>query len=313
MSSDSNITLSVVIVSYNVRQYVLEAIASVYQYVSLPTQIIVADNYSKDGTVEAIKTQFPEVTIIENKDNVGFSAANNQCFERCTGKYIVMLNPDALFIDTSFQKMLDYLANTKESDSVLIGPKLINTDNSTQVSCWKFPSPVQHLLELFFLNTLIDTTMYQHRELEKETPVDFLSGACVLMKRSTLLKLKGLDVNLFWMDDVDLGKRNMLIGGKNIYFPLTTVKHHIGQSSKKNQTIVISNQIISKLKFYKKHHQLFYFYSSVPLFFLQILSRIPLFFVLGIIRPVYFSKAKAYVYTLSKFFSYLVSGNQNPM
>ena len=313
MSSESNITLSVVIVSYNVKQYVLDAISSIHQFCSLPTQIIVADNHSQDGTVESIKTQFPDVRVIENKDNLGFSAANNQCFSICEGEYVLMLNPDALLVDDSFMKMFDYLSRTKETEFILIGPKLINTDNSTQVSCWKFPSPIQHLLELFFLNVLIDTTTYNPNDLQKATNVDFLSGACILMRASTLAVLKGLDINLFWMDDVDFGKRNSLNGGRNVYFPDTTVKHHIGQSSKKNQNIVISNQIISKLKFYKKHHQLFYFYSSVPIFLLQILTRIPLFFILGIIKAAYLAKAKAYLYTLSKFFSYLVLGNQNPM
>jgi hypothetical protein len=313
MSSQPKIVLSVVIVSYNVKDFVLDAISSIYQFCSVSTQIIVADNNSNDGTIEAIKTQFPDVILIENKENVGFSAANNQCFELCEGDYVLMLNPDAKLIDNSFMKMFEHLPGAKDTENILIGPKLINTDNTHQVSCWKFPSPLQHLLELFFLNVFIDTTVYKSDELKQTTQVDFLSGACILMRKTTLNILKGLDVNLFWMDDVDFGKRNILNGGKNIYFPEATVKHHIGQSSKKNQNIVISNQIISKLKFYKKHHQLFYFYSSVPIFLLQILTRIPLFFIVGIIKSTYMIKAKAYTYTLSKFFSYLVLGNQNPM
>ncbi len=311
MSKEYKITLSVVIVSYNVRQFVLDAISSLNVYCTVPMQIIVADNNSTDGTIDAIKKQFPQVTIITNKKNVGFSAANNQCFDLCEGEYVLMLNPDAELVVDSFQKMLDYLKNTSENESVLVGPKLINSDNSLQASCWKFPSPLQHVLEMFFLNTLIDTTRYDFKDLNKEVNVDFLSGACILMRKSTLNKLKGLDVNLFWMDDVDFGKRNILNGGKNVYFPFTTIKHHIGKSSKKNQNIVISNQIISKLKFYKKHRQYFYFYCSILIFFLQIVSRIPLFFVLGIVKFQYLQKSKAYFYTLSKFFSYLLFGNQN--
>ena len=311
MCNDYKITLSVVIVSYNVQQFVLSAINSLNLYCLVPMQIIVADNNSTDGTIDAIKKQFPQVTIIANKANVGFSAANNQCFDICEGEFILMLNPDAELIDNSFQKMLDYLMKTSENELVLVGPKLINTDNSFQPSCWKFPSPLQHILELFFLNKLIDTTGYNFKDLHKEENIDFLSGACILMRKSMLHKLIGLDVNLFWMDDVDFGKRNILNGGKNVYFPFTTVKHHRGKSSKKNQNIVISNQIISKLKFYKKHKQYFYFYFSIFIFFFQIVSRIPLFFILGIIKSHYLQKAKAYFYTLSRFFSYLLFGNQN--
>ena len=310
MNDSSKIMLSVVIVSYNVQHYVLEAISSVYKFCNINMQIIVADNNSTDDTVQAIKQKFPEVTVISNEKNLGFSAANNQCFDICKGDYILMLNPDAELINDSLQNMITYLSKTTNSESILIAPKLVNTDNSIQISCWKFPSPIQHLLELFFLNTVIDVTRYNFIELQNEKSINFLSGACILMKKHTLQLLKGLDVNLFWMDDVDLGKRNILNGGKNIYFPASSVKHHIGQSSKKNQNIVISNQIISKLKYYKKHKQYLYFFSSIPILFLQILSRIPLFCIIGIIKPLYFKKVKAYFYTLGKFFNYLILGHQ---
>jgi GT2 family glycosyltransferase len=311
MNGTPNFMLSIVIVSYNVKQFVLDAISSIYEFCPLSVQIIIADNASTDGSVEAVKSHFPQVKIISNRNNVGFSAANNQCFDICEGEYVLMLNPDAAFVDDSFMKMFNYLSKTNDVESILIGPKLINTNNSDQVSCWKFPSPLQHILELFFLNMFIDVTTYSSTEIEKTTNVDFLSGACILMRKSTLRRLNGLDVNLFWMDDVDFGKRNILNGGKNVFYPDTTVKHHIGQSSKKNQSIVISNQILSKLKFYKKHRQFFYFYCSVPIFLFQILTRIPLFFILGIIKPFYYTKAKAYTFTLSKLFSYLLLGTQN--
>lgn len=310
MDNNSKIILSVVIVSYNVQRFVLDAITSVYKFCNMNVQIIVADNNSTDDTINIIKQKFPDVTVISNKTNIGFSAANNQCFDICTGDYILMLNPDAKLIDDSLQKMITYLYTSINSELVLIAPKLINTDNSIQTSCWKFPSPFQHVLELFFLNTFVDVTKYNLNELQNEKSVNFLSGACILMKKTTLQHLKGLDVNLFWMDDVDLGKRNILNGGKNIYFPASTVKHHIGQSSKKNQNVVISNQIISKLKYYKKHQQYLYFYTSIPILFLQIISRIPLFCIIAIIKPMYFKKVKAYFYTLGKFFNYLIFGNQ---
>jgi GT2 family glycosyltransferase len=308
--SKSNILLSVVIVSYNVKEYVIEAIGSVYEFLPNSIQIILVDNNSTDETVEAVKNRFQKVTIIKNESNIGFSAANNQGFAICEGKYVLMLNPDAALIDTSLNKMIERLEGAKE-ENILLGPKLINTDNSLQKSCWKFPSPVQHLLELFFLNSIINTTSYNPALLQNEFEVDFLSGACILMKHSTLTILKGLDVNLFWMDDVDFAKRNRLIGGLNYYYPFATVKHHIGQSSKKNQNIVISNQIISKLKFYKKHKQYIYFYLSIPVLFLQIITRIPIFFILSFLNNNYKNKTNAYFYTFKKYFSYLFLGNKN--
>lgn len=302
-------TISVVIVNYNVCDYVLEAIASLYEFVKNPLQVIVVDNHSSDNSVERIEERFPQVLVIANSRNLGFSVANNQGFEKCHGDYVLMFNPDAVLVDDSINQMIKEFENYRGKD-VLIGPRLINTDNSPQVSCWKFPSPLQHFLELFFFNTLIDTTQYEADYLSRTNQVDFLSGACILFANETLKKLKSLDVHLFWMDDVDFGKRNLENGGMNLYFPLSTVKHHIGQSSKKNQKVVISNQIISKLKFYRKHKQYIYFMLSAPIFLLQILTRIPLFFVLGLLEKKYFEKCKAYVFTFSKFFKYLFLGHQ---
>ena len=310
MSSSQPIRLSVVIVSYNVRDFVLDAIQSVYSFLKYPTQIILVDNNSQDKTVEAVKANFPEVEIIENKDNKGFSAANNQAFKQCKGEYLVMLNPDAAFVDVSINLMLQELIKLNDKN-IIIGPHIVNPDGSFQASCWKFPSVAQHILELFFLNSVIDTTSYSTLNWKEKTQVDFLSGACMAFNKSTLSKLSGLDENLFWMDDVDFCKRNMELGGVNYYFPDTKIRHYIGQSSKKNQRVVISNQIISKLKFYKKHKQNVNFVLSIPVFLFQILTRIPLFLFLSIIKPFYLKKVNAYVYTLKRLFEYLFINKQS--
>lgn len=304
-----NFKISVVIVSYNVCDYVIEGIESLYKFSQYPLQIILVDNNSTDNTLFAVRAKFPEVLIIENKENVGFSAANNQGFKLCTGKYVLLFNPDAALVENSFDLMIQEMEK-REGEDVLLGTKLINTDDSVQTSCWKFPSPIQHLLELFFLNTLINTTHYNSDKLNDTVEVDFISGALILMNQNTLAKLKGLDVNLFWMDDVDLCKRNIELGGKNIYFPYTKIKHHIGKSSKKNQNLVISNQIISKLKFYKKHKQLLNYIVSIPIFFLQIISRILIFLILGFVKKTHKVKFEAYCYTLGKFFNYLFLNQQ---
>ena len=301
--------ISIVIVSYNVCDYVIDGIDSLYKFSKCPIQVILVDNNSSDDTLSVVKDKFPEVLIIENKQNVGFSAANNQGFELCTSEYILLFNPDAALVENSFDLMIEELKK-RESEDILLGAKLINTDNSFQTSCWKFPSPMQHLLELFFLNTWLDTAKYNLNKLNDTQEVDFISGALILMYHKTLKKLKGLDVNLFWMDDVDFCKRNLELGGKNIYFPFTKIKHHIGKSSKKNQNLVISNQIISKLKFYKKHKLLLNNYISIPIFFLQITSRIFIFLILQFINKIYKIKFNAYCYTFVKFLSYLFLNQQ---
>lgn len=301
--------ISIVIVSYNVCDFVISGIASLYKFTTLPLEIIVVDNNSSDNTITEIKSNFKDVIVISNQVNVGFSAANNQGFEICTGDYIVLFNPDAELIENSFDVIITEIKKHELRD-VLLGTTLINTNNTYQTSCWKFPSPLQHFLELCFINKWIDITQYKSSTLNNSCEVDFLSGAFIFAKQSTLKKLHGLDVDLFWMDDVDICKRNIEQGGINIYLPSTKVKHHMGKSSNKNQKVVISNQIISKLKFYKKQNQLFYFYSSIPIFLFHIISRIPLFFTLSIFNKSFKDKTNAYFYTFSKLFNYLFFGNK---
>jgi len=288
---------------------VLKGIDSVYTYLKYPVQIILVDNNSVDATVEEVKKKFSDVEVIVNTDNKGFSSANNQAFNSCTGDIIMMMNPDAAFIDESINLMIEELIKYDGKD-ILIGPRIVNPDLSFQTSCWKFPSPLQHLLELFFLNTMIDTTSYYFQDKKEVMRVDFLSGACMAFNKITLAKLGGLDENLFWMDDVDFCKRNSELGGENYYLPLSTISHYIGQSSKKNQRVVISNQIISKLKYYKKHKQFSFFIISLPIFIFQILTRITLFFLIGIIKPFYLKKAGAYLYTFKRLMAYLITNKQ---
>ncbi len=309
MIKSQSVKISIVIVSYNVCEFVLKGIDSVYTYLKYPVQIILVDNKSVDATVEEVKKKFPDVEVIVNTDNKGFSAANNQAFHLCTGDIIMMLNPDAAFIDESVNLMIEELIKHDGKD-ILIGPRIVNPDLSFQTSCWKFPSPLQHVLELFFLNTMIDTTSYYFQDKKEVMQVDFLSGACMAFNKQTLIKLVGLDVNLFWMDDADVCKRNSELGGTNYFFPLSTISHYLGQSSKKNQRVVISNQIISKLKYYKKHKQFSFFIVSLPIFIFQILTRMPLFFLIGIIKPIYLKKAVAYLYTFKRLMAYLIINKQ---
>lgn len=304
MSKAQPILVNVVIVSYNVCDFVLEGINSVYSFLKFPFQVILVDNNSTDGTVNQVNSKFPEVKVIANKENKGFSKANNQGFEICNGEFFIMLNPDAALIDESINLLIQELIDHND-ENIILGPKIINPDLSFQNSCWKFPTSRHHLIELFFLNSIIHTNTYPSKFWHKKTQVDFLSGACIAFSRNTLNKLGGLDEHLFWMDDVDLCKRNLESGGGCFYFPNATIRHFIGQSSKKNQRVVISNQIISKLKYYKKHQQTFNFSSSVVIFVLQIITRIPLFLALGIFNPFYFKKASAYAYSLKKMFKFL--------
>ena len=312
MNTDQKPILSIVIVSYNVKDLLLDCIHSINKYISVPKEVIVIDNASADNTCEVLKEKFSEVRIIESKTNLGFSAANNLGFEIAKGEYILMLNPDAALINSSFTKAFDYLKQ-HSSKNLIIGPRIFNPDGSFQHSAWKFPKLRQHFLESIFLNKWIDTTSYKNlNSTEEIMEVDFLSGAGLLMSKETQQNIGNLDEHLFWMDDVDFCYRNKINGGESLYFPKWQISHHIGQSSKKNRGLVLSNQLISKLKFYRKQKKHFTYFVSIFIFqlhiFLRLVFLLPSITIPSETNPLA-EKLRAYIFAQKKFWKYIFLGD----
>jgi GT2 family glycosyltransferase len=301
--------VSIIIVSYNVEQLLLACVRSIKKHFSFSFEIIVVDNNSSDNSITALRSEDKEIRIIENKENKGFSEANNQAIALANGELILLLNPDTEILDTSIN---DYLTafETAANKKLIMGPALQNSDGSFQHSAWKFPVVWQHLAELLFLSRWIDPSLYDRDSLLKTCEVDFVSGAALLTSAENMKALQGLDATLFWMDDADICYRNKIKGGQTWYYPECVIRHHIGQSSKRNWNKVISNQLISKLKFYRKHGNYGAFLFSALIYFLQIITRIPLFFIAGFLNSTYFKKSKAYAYSFGKFFQYLLFNNK---
>jgi GT2 family glycosyltransferase len=304
-------SLSIIIVSYNVSELLTQCLTSLNRFLKISYEVIVIDNASSDGTPEVIRNNFPDVILIVNERNTGFTAANNQGLKIAKGRLVFFLNPDTELRNDSMNRLIDDCFATLPVNEI-VGPQLVNDDGSFQNSTWKFPNVFHHFLELFFLHGIYNPSLYPMEMLTKKCTVDFISGAAILMHRETAKRLNGFDENLFWMDDVDLCKRNQAAGGITYFFPEATLVHYGGQSSKKNFNVQISNQIISKLKFYRKNREGFNFLFSVPVFFLHILSRVLLFMLLSPFNKVFLKKFFAYLFTGRKFFQFLFFGKANP-
>lgn len=307
-STASNTQVSVIIVSYNVSELLKNCLNTLKKHVRCTSEVIVIDNASTDNTKEMLSHEFPEVKAILNSNNLGFSAANNQGLKLATGKKIFFLNPDTEILDEGINKFFTYYSSHDKKNTIA-GPQLLNTDGTHQQSVWKFPSSIFHLFELFFLNRFVDLSSYNFEIGTQVLNVNFVSGAALLIDRKIAMELNGFDENLFWMDDVDLCKRHTENGNIVEYYPMVSIKHHSGQSGKKNYRIQISNQIISKLKYYKKNKQYFDLCFSVIIFFFHITSRIVLFLILSPINNTCFKKLQAYTYTLKKYFQFLFFKN----
>jgi len=296
------VDISIVIVSYNVREFVHNCLKSVYEFFdkTIVKEVILVDNNSNDNTVEFVAKEFPEVKIIKNTTNNGFPIANNQAFEICSGEYILMLNPDAELINTSINKLFYYLKEHR--DIAIIGPKVLNTDRSLQQSIWRFPTIKYIFADSFYLRFLIKDKYYKDKTFNEIIDVDSVSGSVLMFRKDLMDSIGMLDENLFWIEDVDFcfkaKKKNLRV----VYFPETTVVHHLGKSVLKNYNVAYYNKIFNYIKYYKKHYSAFKYVVVWCISFVQVLYKLILFWILAPFNKVSFLKAKATFYTFKKFF-----------
>lgn len=299
--------VSVIIVSYNVSALLKACIQSVLQQ-GVSTEIIVIDNVSSDDSVEMVKREFPDVQLIANTSNAGFSAANNQGMEAATGRFVLLLNPDTEMKPGSLRKLLDFASVQSEKD--MMAPQLLNSDGSLQKSAWKKPSPFDMIKEALFLHVIFGGPEYNAERYSTQFEPGMISGAAMLFSRELYKQIGGLDANLFWMEDADFSTRVRKAGGKIIYYPAAQVVHHSGQSSKRNLRRVITNQLLSKLKYYRKHQgaPAMVFTSVFCLF--HIVTRLLIFSLAAPFSQSVAEKAGAYFYACGRFFRYLFTGDQ---
>ncbi|MCW3076078.1 MAG: glycosyl transferase family 2 [Bacteroidetes bacterium] len=257
------------------------------------------DNGSSDNTVAELKFKFPQVEFISNTFNAGFSAANNQGFNMSRGDVLLFLNPDAKLINNNIFKAM---ALVEGNAHLIVGPKILNPDTSLQDSVIKIPDCLSVIKEALFLSYFFKPEKID-RLLESNNYA--LSGACLLMNRKLYESLNGFDENLFWMDDVDLSYRAKKYGAELLYDKEWAVIHTIGVSSKKNYNIVIANQLISKLKFFKKNNLVGDFIVATLFIQLHILLRIILFVILALFAAQYRKKLVAYLFTQKVFLRYI--------
>jgi GT2 family glycosyltransferase len=298
--------ISVIIVSYNVWSYLRPCIVSILSQAGVTTEIVVVDNNSSDGSVEFIQKEFKEVKLIANKENKGFSAANNQGISASKGQYVLLLNPDTELKQTNCLLELCKVVDTDNKGGI-VAPRLLNTDGSFQKSYWKIIGIGELLLELFYLHHLFSGEAMP----DKAIYVEAVSGAAVFCERSLFDKVGLLDENMFWMEDIDLCYRVKKAGGHILYDPAIEVIHHGGKSST-NYSVVIPNQVISKLKFYKKHGSGLQYVGMSILSLAFILSRLCMFAILSLMFNSKFAeKRKAYAGALRGYLKYTFTGNYN--
>ena len=252
--------LSVIIVNYNVCYFLEQAIKStISASKGLDVEIIVVDNNSVDKSVELVSEKFPEVILIANKDNVGFSKANNQAMRIAKGEYILLLNPDTLLEEDTLSKCCDFMDANPDAGG--LGVKMVDgKGNFLPESKRGLPTPEVAFFKIFGLSSLFPKSkIFGKYHLgflpEDETnEVEILAGAYMFMRKTVLDKVGLLDEAFFmYGEDIDLSYRIVKGGYKNYYFPETRIIHYKGESTKKTSINYVFVFYKAMVIFAKKH------------------------------------------------------------
>jgi len=233
--------LSIIIVNYNVKEFLQNLIHSIYQAVkNITYEIIIVDNASEDGSIEFLKEKFSDVKLIENKKNLGFSKANNIGLKEAKGEFLLLLNPDTIVSEDTFDKMIMFF---KENPGAgLAGCKILNPDGTLQLACRRsFPGPwtsfckVTGLSSFFPKSRLFARYNLTFLDENQTNEVDAISGSFMMFTREVYEKVGGLDEDFFmYGEDLDLCYRIQKEGYKVFYVHSTQIIHYKGESTKRS-------------------------------------------------------------------------------
>ncbi len=262
MEKPGTTDLSVIIVNWNVRLLLERCLASVMESAQrggLECEVVVVDNASTDDSCEMVQRLFPAVELISSEVNLGFARANNLGATRASGRHLLFLNPDTEVVVDALLVMVAYM--DQHPDVGLLGPKLLFPGGGVQASRRRFPSLAAAFLEStvvqqwFPQNRALDRYYVRDRSDDVEQDVDWVVGACMLVRRQAWEQVGQLDERFFmYSEELDWCRRLKSAGWRVVYLPSATVVHHEGQSSAQ---VVPARHIYfqsSKVLYFRKHH-----------------------------------------------------------
>lgn len=250
----TEVDLSIVIVSFNTRNFLLDCLETIQKHTSgIASEIFVVDNASTDGSADGVSKQFPRVRLIRNQENKGLSSAANQAFRISRGRYLVLLNSDTILLENSFLKIVKFLDKSPEFS--VLSPQIINESGQPfPMRLWQ-DTPQEALLKILGKYDPADELKNMNGSDARE--VEAVGGSCLVLRRS-ILELAGLlDENHFlYNEEDDFCRRTREAGKKICYYPKTSVKHFLGQSTHQPgiRERVIIETYKSNLYFYSKYY-----------------------------------------------------------
>lgn len=250
LGSDRMVNLSIIILSYNTKDLTLACLKSIVSQYKKELdekiiEVIVVDNASTDGSVEYIK-HLELIKPIQSKENLGFGKGCNLGAKAAKGKYLLLLNSDTEVLDRGFLSMVNFL--DENAGVAILGGKLENNDGSIQRSCGKF----YNLFNLLIMLLGFERFGFLRSSPDKIRKVDWVSGACMMVRVDIFKKLNGFDEKLFmYVEDMEICFRAKKLGFLTYFYPNLMLKHKSLGSS--NRTFAIINIYKGILHFYAKH------------------------------------------------------------
>lgn len=250
-------SLAIIIVSYNVREELRACLESLVGHTApYPTEIVVVDNASSDGTAAAIRSQWPQVRVLEARENLGFARANNLGIKATRSEFVLLLNPDTVIPPAAIPTLVRGLA--AHSEAAAAGPRLIDASGFPELSFGWAISPLGELRQK------IVGGLHQRRVrrvvrmvdqwARQPGPREWISGACLLLRRADLEAVGLLDERYFmYTEDVDLCASLRKRGRTILFLPQSEVLHLRGRSAGRNPQTERMRRL-SQLAYYEKHH-----------------------------------------------------------
>lgn len=281
--------VSTVIVNWNTCDILRDCLASLYANTrDVEFEVIVIDNASSDGSVDMVKSEFPQVKIIANAENRGFAAANNQGIAATEGRYVLLLNSDTVVLDGAIDKVVAF-ADTYPKAGIT-GCRVLNEDKTLQLSCFMFPSVLNVFLLTTYLYKLFPKSKFFGRSRmtwwdgSDIREVDVVTGCFMLVRQEAIKQVGMMDEGFFmYWEETDWCYRFKQAGWKVMFTPDAQIIHIGGVSSKQVKPKMVWHWRKSMLLFFKKHKSLLAYLSVWILIALFFLTRVPYWRLRGIV------------------------------
>jgi GT2 family glycosyltransferase len=283
--------VSIIIVNWNTKDLLLSCIRSLKNRTrNLDYEIIVVDNASADGSQEAMKLNFPDVTLIQNKENLGFGKANNIGIQASSGRYLCLVNSDVEIKEGCIDHLINFMEQHPEAG--MAGPKIYYPDGRIQISCKQFPSlwnyfceamGIHNIFPNFKIFSAVEMNYFNHNELRR---VDVLMGAFWAIRREALEDVGLLDERFFfYSEDTDWCRRFRKNGWEIFFYPESEIIHYHGGSSSGPSSKYLIQLRRAKLQYWMKHHSRLKSNCARIILILQQVRRILLYAITYIFRP----------------------------